>query len=246
MKFLNKILNEKHDYYMKTPGQVVNGAGFVGTMTLREAMNKVWESATEGSQLFTADEYDPLYDSGYTKIWCIDESVCDSAYKHLYDDDNGWYWYPCYKTDCDFFELDPDAGYIIPCSYISKKYYAITNDCIDPGNHIVHGKDGKLLIPATIYLELHNAETDALIGSVSRDLIAPDVSTATGHKCNDKGEPIKMTVRQWTNEFAKAFEELIPDLIDLAEKMGIDEDQIDFEYYRDQYDDIDPNDFYFN
>ena len=110
----NAMLNEKHDCYVQVPGEVINAGASLGNMTLRDAMNKLYESAQSGTRIYIADEYDPLDDSGYTNIYCIDDRYCEAAYVHRYDDDYGWCWIPLYKTICETFEEDYGAG-MIPC-----------------------------------------------------------------------------------------------------------------------------------
>ena len=117
-KYITDKLNEKHDFYLESYGEVVIAARFVGTMTLREAMDAVEKTADEGDKLYVADTYDPLIDSGYTNIYEIDESACDGAYVLLHTKEDGWYWQPCYQTINDFWEIDYAAD-MIPYSLIA-------------------------------------------------------------------------------------------------------------------------------
>ena len=105
---------------------------------------------------------------------------------------------------------------------------------------------GSTTMSAAIYLELYNARTGKFLGSVQKNLLVWDGDDAWGEKYDEDDCPIELTNRQYKNELARAFEELTPDLIHFAAQMGIDEDEIDFESHKDQYDADDPNDFYFD
>ena len=125
-----------------------------------------------------------------------------------------------------------------------KRYFAVTSG-IEEGSYIVW-RWNKFDMSAAIYLELHDRVTGEFLESVQKNLLVWDDDDAWGEKYDEDGDPIELTNRQYKNELARAFEELPPDLIDFAAQMGIDEDEIDFESRKDQYDVDDPNDFYFD